>query len=167
VNAAEHFDLPTDDLHRRVLKCQKRSVDRAARSHTRSYTRSYYASFVPVSDARRPPVGHLVQRMPLGDGRGRKKKVLTRLNAATFPPIANAGDNTIGAANAGLRLRVRAALRMSWMMVIPNPSHIASRGPVCPGVGYRLSQFEHSPLHDRLSSTGIDRAGARRGKRYA
>jgi len=163
VNAAEHFDLPTDDLLRRVLKCQKRSVDCAG-----AFAHPVVPRVIrPVSDARRPPVGRLVQRMPLGDDRGRKKKVLTRLNAATFPPIANAGDNTIGAANAGLRRRVRAALRMSWMMVIPNPSHIASRGPVCPGVGYRLSQFEHSPLPDRLSSTGSDRAGARRGKCYA
>jgi hypothetical protein len=133
----------------------------------RSRTRSYNASFAPSVMPAGSPVVRLVQRMPLGDDRGRKKKVLTRLNAATFPPIANAGDNTIGAANAGLRRRVRAALRMSWMMAIPNPSHIASRGPVCPGVGYRLSQFEHSPLPDRLSSTGSDRAGARRGKCYA
>jgi hypothetical protein len=163
-STAERLDLPIDDdLHRRVLKCQKRSVDRAARARTRSVPRVIR----PVGDGAGPPVGRLVQRMPLGDGRGRKKRVLTRLNAATFPPIANANDNTIGAANAGLRRRVRAALRMSWMMVIPNPSHIASRGPVCPGVGYRLSQFEHSPLPDRLSSTGSDRADARRGKRYA
>jgi len=117
----------------------------------------------PVGDGAGPPVGRLVQRMPLGDGRGRKKKVLTKLNAATFPPIANASDHVIGAANAGFRRRVRAAIRMSWMMAIPNPSHIASRGPVCPGVGYRLSHFEHSSL----PSTGSDWAGARRGKRYA
>jgi len=159
VNAAEHFDPPTDDLHHRVLKCQKRSVDRAggcAHRLVRPVIR-------PVGDAARSPLVRLVQRMPMGDAGGRKKKVLTRLNAATFPPIANASDNTIGAANAGLRRRVRAALRMSWMMVIPNASHLASRGPVCPGVGYRLSHFEHSPL----PSTGSDWAGARRGKRHA
>lgn len=159
MNTAEHFDLPTDDLHRRVLKCQKRSVDRAgACAHPR-----VPRVIRPVVNAAGPPVGRLVQRMPLADGRGRKKKVLTRLNAATFPPIANASNNTIGAANAGLRRRVRAALRMSLMTVIPNPSHFASRGPVCPGVGYRLSHFEHSPL----PSTGSDWAGARKGKRHA
>src|SRR5688572_30375870 len=100
-------------------------------------------------------------------GRGRRNRVLTRLNAATFPPIANASDNTIGAANAGLRRSIRTASRTSWMMVILNLSYAALRGPVCPGVGYRLSHFEHSRLPDPLSCAGNDRADARRGKRYA
>jgi len=53
------------------------------------------------------------------------------------------------------------------MMVILNLSYAALRGPVCPGVGYRLSHFEHSRLPDPLSCAGNDRADARRGKRYA